>query len=58
MSATEEEIGTAKPILARIAAALDAGADINAPDEYGGTPLLAEVYWAAIWGGDPNLNFA
>jgi hypothetical protein len=47
--------GEMPAFLKAINAAIDGGADIDAPDQYGNNPLLVATYWAA-WGSDGN-NF-
>ncbi len=49
---SEDDIGNPKTLIARIGTAIDTGADIDAADDYGNTPLFTAVYWAAIWAGD------
>lgn len=39
-----------------IGAALDNGADIEAADEYGNTPLMTATYWAAVTDSDWGPN--
>jgi hypothetical protein len=55
--APQEVIGNPKAFIAKIAPAIDAGADIEAADDYGNTPLMTAVYWATMWGGDATTGW-
>ena len=50
-----------KAFLQKIEAAIDSGADLDAPDEYGNTPLLTATYWSAIsyhdWGANDVVAY-